>query len=83
MAACAEPSGSQREIETILDLEDEAPGTDPGSFELPSRIRTEFAYPTTVPGTVNWVDELRVLANRQCDHDGDRREGFGEQDNKV
>ena len=75
--------GFQREIDTTLDLEDVAPCTNPGSFELPSRIQTEFAYPTTVPSTDNWVVELRVLANRQCDHDGDRREGFGEQDNKV
>ena len=67
--------GSQREIDTTLGLEDEARCTHPGSFELPSRIQTDFAHPTPVPGTDNWVGELRVLANRRCDHEGDRGEG--------
>ena len=66
---------SQREIETTLGLEEEARSSHPESFELPSRIQTDFAHPTPVPGTDSWVDELRVLKHHRYDHEGDRGEG--------
>ena len=67
--------GSLREIDTSLGLEDEARCIHPGSFEVTSRIQTEFAQPKPVPETDNWVDGLRMFATRRCDHEGDRGEG--------
>ena len=61
-------------IHTTLVEQDEARSAHPRSFDLPSRIQTVFAHPTPVPGTDNRVNELRVLANRRYDQEGDQGE---------
>ena len=43
---------SQREIDTTLGLEEEARCTHPESFDLPSRIQTDFAHPTPFQGQI-------------------------------